>query len=369
MKILELTNYSAGLCGVGARVKEEASRLSQRGHDVRIFSSNLTKGNKNIAPKEDSIEGVRITRFPTIKLGGESFMNWKFEKEAFDFRPDVIIAHAYRHVHTTRALKIGRKMGAKVFLVTHAPFVESKKTRSLVAKISVAFYDSFIGRSTLNKFNKVLMIAEWEKPFLKALGLKENKIEYVPNGIPPEFFTQKSASSTDKILFLGRISPIKDLETLIRAMHLIKDKKIELEIVGPAEEDYLSKLKLLVKSLDLQGRVIFSGPIYDVKEKIRKIDSCSIFVLPSLREGMPQSLIEAMARGKIVISSDNEGSRPLIYSGINGHLFKIGDAQELASKIDLSIRQKSQIGKKAEESVKKFSWDKIIVKLENIIKS
>ncbi len=78
MKILELTNYSAGICGVWNRVKEEAARLSKKNHEVVVFSSNFTKGSDEIAKSKDKIGGVLIRRFPARKLGGESFMKWDF---------------------------------------------------------------------------------------------------------------------------------------------------------------------------------------------------------------------------------------------------------------------------------------------------
>ena len=156
MRILELTNYTAGGCGVGARVKQEAVLLAQKGHEVRIFSSCLTKGSSDIAPREDKVGGVKIMRFPARKLGGESYLSWNFEKEARAFKPEVMIVHSYRHTHTTRALTLGEKIGVPVILVTHAPFLSDNSSRSLLSKWSVQFYDKFIGPTTLNRFFKIL---------------------------------------------------------------------------------------------------------------------------------------------------------------------------------------------------------------------
>src|SRR3989344_7071264 len=134
MKILELTNFTAGGCGVGARVLEESKRLSKN-HNVIIFSSNHVKGSDEIAKREEIIGKIKIIRFPVVKLGGESFMFWlnkEAEKEALKFRPDIIIAHSYRHMHTTKALKLRNKVKSKIFLVTHAPFIEKNITRSFL---------------------------------------------------------------------------------------------------------------------------------------------------------------------------------------------------------------------------------------------
>jgi len=370
MKILELTNYSAGICGVWTRVKEESTRLA-KSNKVIVFSSNLKKGSNQIAPSEDILDNLQIKRFSTKKLGGESFMYWfnkTAEKEALKFNPDIIIAHAYRHTHTTKALKIAKKINAKVFLVTHAPFIEKNTTRSILSKIAVKNYDLFIGTKTLNKFDKIIAITKWEIPYLLKLGIKKEKINYIPNGIPEEFFRlKKLVKEENKILFLGRISPIKDLEVLIKSLSSIKDKSIKLEIVGPSEENYLKQLKEIVNKLNLEKRVKFSKPIYDLKEKIKKIDSAKIFILPSKREAMPQSLIEAMARGKIVITSDNPGSKEIVTNEKNGYLFKVGSSKDLTEKLNQALSKNNiQIKKQARKLVEKFSWDKIIKKVERL---
>jgi glycosyltransferase involved in cell wall biosynthesis len=368
MKILELTNFSAGICGVWSRVREEALRLS-RNHEVRVFSSNFVKGNGEIAESSEKIGDVIVTRFPAKKIGGESFMSWNFEREAEAFRPNIIIAHSYRHGHTERALKIGRRIGARVFLVTHAPFVKGNVSRDIFGKLAVKFYDRFKS-GNLRKFDRVIAIPRWEIPFLHKLGVRKDKISYVPNGIPEEFFKLKASSGDNKILFLGRISPIKNLETLIYAVALIKDKKVKLELVGPAESDYLINLKKIVSELRLKDRVLFSGAIYDIKEKIRKIDSAKVFVLPSKSEAMPQSLIEALARERVVIASDNRGSMDLIKDRENGFLFRVGDVEGLARKIEMALeldkKERDKIKREGRKSVEKFEWDKVIEKLEGL---
>ncbi|MEK6899463.1 MAG: glycosyltransferase family 4 protein [Nanoarchaeota archaeon] len=377
MKILEITNFSSGICGVFARVKEESIRLASLGHEVRIFSSDLIKGGNGKRAKLDDKEGpVIIKRFKGTKFPfNESYMAWgksvsgNLRKEIIDYHPDIIIAHAYRHTHTVIASRVAKEIGAKSFLVAHAPFGEG--SRGLLAKNYInLIHDPFVGRTTLSRFDKIITIAKWEEKYLKALGVPDEKMVYIPNGIPEEFFTQKKGKEEKRILFLGRVAPVKDIQALIKAFSMVKDKEFLLDITGPAEESYLNELILLIKKLKLNDRVIFSKPIYNIKEKIEKIDSAKIFVLPSKREGMPQSLIEAMAREKIVIASKNDGSKELINNDQNGFLFDIGDSQSLARLIDKSIKlNDKKMCIEARKSVEKFSWDKIIKKLDNLIKT
>ena len=375
MKILEVCPYSAGVCGVWTRVLEESKRLSKLGFEIKIFSSFFEKGSNKKVELNDKIENIKIQRFPAIKLGGESFMSWNFEKEAIDYSPDIIIAHNYRHLHTTKCLRIAeilRKKGkkCKVFLVTHAPFPEGNVTRSAIAKLIVSCYDKFIGPKTLNKFDKILVISHWEIPFLLKAGAKKNKIVYIPNGIPEEFFTQKKTEREEnKILYLGRVSPKKKLETLIKAISYLKDKKIILEIVGPREEKYYAYLLKVIKKTNAQNRIKFLESIYNIKDKIKKLDSAKIYIFPSRVEGMPQSLIEAMAREKIVIGSNSLAIRDLIKNKENGFLFEFDNPKDLAKKINEALSQKnSEIKKQARKSVEHFSWNKVIKKIVEIIK-
>lgn len=369
MRILELTNYSAGICGVFQRVKQESIELSKIGHEVVIFSSNKTKGSKELACENDSTEGAKIRRFPASKLGGESFLYWDFLEEAIKLKPDIVIAHGYRHLHTTKVLKLKKILKCKVFLVTHAPFIEKNSTREILSKIIVPFYDKFIGKKYINRFDKIISITHWENNYLTSLGAQKNKVVYIPNGIPQEFFNDKIIPFKFKeILFLGRISPIKNLEILIEAFGLLKNKSLKLKIVGTQEEPYASKIKQLVKELNLEDKISFFPPVYDLKEKIALIQNSDIFVLPSLREAMPQGLIEAMSLGKIVIASRTKGAEEIIKNNKNGFLFEIGNSKDLSEKINFVLNKKDssklkEVQKKARKSVEKFNWDILIKKL------
>lgn len=368
LKILELTNFSAGICGVWQRVKQEAIELSRKGYEVKIFSSNATKGSNEIAKERDTLGSIQIIRFPFKKLGGESFMHWNFEEKALEYSPDIIIAHSYRHNHTAKALEIAKKLRSKgcpcrVFLVTHAPFTNIQ--RSFIQKISVRGYDLFIGRNLIKQFDKIIAITQWEIPFLEKLGVKKEKIVYIPNGIPEQFFASKPKRGKN-ILFLGRVSPVKNLEILIGA---VKGLNLSLDILGPEEKEYRTKLDSLIKDKKIKN-VRFLPAVFDIKKKINLIDSHEYLVLPSKSEAMPQTIIEAMARGKIVISSDTRGAKEIIQDKKNGFLFKRGSSKSLREIIEnvqkISESQKSKISREAIVSSRRFRWKKLIEDLEDL---
>jgi glycosyltransferase involved in cell wall biosynthesis len=372
MKILEITAFSAGICGVWTRVQNEAEQLSKKGHEVTVFSSNIERGSGKIAiAKEEDVYGkVKIKRFKTKGHFGANTFFWDYEDEALRIKPDLIITHAYRQYYSTNALKIAKKLNIPCILVTHAPFLD-KKLRSWKLNLAVKIYDRFIGKRILNKYSKILTITKWENSYLEKLKVNKNKIELIPNGIPEEFFRSKTKKGKG-IFFFGRIAPIKNIEILIEAFCLIKDKKIKIDLIGPSEDDYIKKLKLIIKEKNLQDRIKFHPPIFDLKKKISLIDKYDIFILPSKREAMPQALIEVMAREKLVISSDTEGGKEIIVNHKNGLLFENGNAENLARKIEFVIKNKEkmkQIKLNARKDVRKFSWKILADKINKIITS
>ena len=359
-KILILSNYSAGVCGVWQRAKVEAAEFKKRGHDVYIFSSNAIKGNNNLADLEGVYEGVKIKRFPFKALGGESYMKWDFEKQAIKFKPDIIIAHNYRHILTNKALKVARKVNAKCFLITHAPFV---KNRPVIPRIVVKIKDIF---NNLNKFDKVIAISKWEIPFLLRLGCTKSKIIHIPNSIPNEFFIQKKAKQQKKILYLGRVHPRKDIATLMKGFkNSSLEKDYELEIVGLREEDYYKELLNLKDRLNLN--VTFTEPIFDLKEKINKIDSAEIMVLPSRFEPFGIVFLESMARGKITVASNTQGAGELIKDKKDGFIFDVGNYIELREILNnIKGKKLSDIKKQAIISAKKFQVSNIVNQWEEL---
>lgn len=370
MRILELTNYSAGGCGVWARARQEAILLAKKGHKVRVFSSYFTKGSKELALAEEMLGKVRISRFPAIKLGGESFMLWNFEDEAIEFKPDIIIAHSYRHFHTHKAIRIARKIGCKVFLVTHAPFGRSE-TRNILSNLAVWFYDKLIGSSLLKRFNKIISISHWEEEYLNELGVSKDKIVYIPNGLSNLYFEPRELRIRNgSFIYTGRIAAIKNLELILNAIRKI-NKNVEITLFGPAEKEYLRTLSKIITDSNLQNKVKIVNKSFDSKEQIAQIDKNDFFILPSKSEGMPQVLIEAMARGKVCIASDNQGNSDIIQDGKNGFLFKNNSAEDLARKINQILEIKAEnlatIGKNAVSSANSFKWSIIIERLNSLL--
>lgn len=361
MKILEICPFSAGICGVWARVKQESLEFKKLGNKVLVFSSNIEKGSENIASRKDNIEGIEIVRFFSKKSKlSKNVYSFDFKEELARYSPDLVITHLL-HPHSFRALKLCKEKNIPCYLVTHAPFNIKRK---FPLNLATYFYNFWVVKSQLNQFAKIIAITRWEVPHLLKLGVKKEKIVYIPNGIPNEFFIKKKIKPSEGVLFLGRIAPVKNLESLIEVAKTLRH--INFSIIGSSEKEYKLKIKKLIDSSSLKNVKIYP-PIYDLNKKIKIIDQHKIFVLPSLREAMPQVLLEALARGKIVIASKTDGAKEIISDKKTGLLFEIGDSEQLAELINKNINGNLKIQRNAEKEAEKYCW-KVLIKLYPFVK-
>jgi glycosyltransferase involved in cell wall biosynthesis len=119
--------------------------------------------------------------------------------------------------------------------------------------------------------------------------------------------------------------------------------KIKLLIIGKGEEE--NKLKDLAKSLDLTNKIIFIGLRHDVK---KLLSLARLFILPSLWEGMPNVLLEAMAAGKAVIATEVGGIPEVVVHGETGILVPPEDSDALAKSIKYLLQDEIKINKMGE---------------------
>jgi glycosyltransferase involved in cell wall biosynthesis len=138
---------------------------------------------------------------------------------------------------------------------------------------------------------------------IRAFGLRQ-PVVVIPNGIDvPTTPAAPRAHGPRRLLYLGRLHPIKGLESLLRAWADVARNfgDWELRLVGPGEDSYVSRLAQLATDLQLP-RVSFGGPSYGAA-KIREYGSADLYVLPSLSENFGMSIAEALANGLPVITT------------------------------------------------------------------
>lgn len=169
--------------------------------------------------------------------------------------------------------------------------------------------------------------------YSRAKAWKSVDVKYVPGiGVHTDRFSLDAVEdsslreqlnfTTDDFVFMstGQISVRKNQEAIIRAISKINNPKIKYLIVGTGELE--KQLKLLAKELNVENRIIFAGYRGDVNKLLRVVDA---FIFPSLQEGLPVALMEAMASGLPVICSNIRGNTDLIQHGEGGYLVEPRD--------------------------------------------
>ena len=190
-------------------------------------------------------------------------------------------------------------------------------------------------------FTDTLITINREDHQLALTKMKARKVEYIPGvGVDLEKFSPDRVDSdavraqlgipADKawVMCVGELIPRKDHETLIRAAALAPE--LFVTIVGYGQlQTYLEEL---IRQLDVGDRVKLLGFRSDVAQLC---GACDLYAFPSLQEGLPVAVMEAMAMGKAVVCSDVRGNHDLIDDAVGGYLLPVQDAEGFAQKLGI----------------------------------
>lgn len=136
------------------------------------------------------------------------------------------------------------------------------------------------------------------------------------------------------ILMIARAIWHKGISEYYEAADILKDENVKFVLIGDTDDGNMSCAD---ESFLNGGHVTWLGHRDDIQEQI---DSCDIFVLPSYREGIPRTLLEASSLAKPIVTTDTVGCREVVDDGVNGYLVPIKNAKSLAAKIKMLIDDK-----------------------------
>lgn len=209
-------------------------------------------------------------------------------------------------------------------------------------------------------------VADWASGFLN-----KKLVCTIPNpiNIAQSKSVQRPGHLKHSIIAMGRLVPQKGFDLLLKAFAEVSKTHPEwsLSIVGHGPE--FNGLQRLGKELGLKGNLFFLGAVADPFPFLRGAD---LFVLSSRFEGFPNVLLEAMACGIPVISTNcPSGPGDIIRPGIDGMLVPSEDIEELASAMDLLMSnetERQRLGARATEVTERFGLEKIMNMWEEVIK-
>lgn len=214
-------------------------------------------------------------------------------------------------------------------------------------KIGTALGTSFIIEKQKQDFqflidncDKVIALTKWYEKILLLNGVSQNKIKFIPQGLPlkastPKFPATKISNKPLRLIFLGRISYFKGLHLLIEAMLKLPKKAVTLSIYGQADNsNYEELLKEKTKSFE---NIRWCGKL-DQEEVIDTMKEHHILCLCStFSEMSPLVIQEAFAAGITVLASNVYGNAEQVTDFKNGLLFKFNDSNDLKIKLQQII--------------------------------
>ncbi len=233
------------------------------------------------------------------------------------------------------------------------------KLRNLLEKATINFSDFIISNTIAGK----TILINREK-------LNEEKIKVIYNGIHLEPVHVRANNGECPVIgFVGRLEEQKGINFLLEAISLLNNKRVKLLIIGDGKEK--ESLKLKAEELKINNCVEFLGRKENAWDYMKNFD---IFVLPSLWEGMPNVVLEAMSQEKIVITTNVGGIPEMIINGENGFLIEPANSKQLSKKIEYALSLPEQEKRRIEENARKtveknFSIDRMVKEYEELYKS
>lgn len=288
--------------------------------------------------------------------------------EAFD--ADVVHSHLWPAARLS-GLAIGRAgLPHVVHIQDTRPWLAGRSMRDWVTR---RFTDWTVSR----RARRYIAVSEAAKRYAcDHLRIDASKVDVIPNGVLLSEFRPKAngESGADGIVRIGMVGlfkPEKGHRDLIAAARLLRGRGARVEVHFAGGGSLQSRCEAEVRESGLDGVVHFRGLVSNVETFLHEMD---VFVLPSVfGEGLPLSILEAMACRLPVVATDVGGTREVIEDGVNGHLIGPGDVPALADSLaalcrDAALRQRlADAGLRTVED--RFSYDRIARQVEGVYQS
>lgn len=335
--------------------------FARKGHDVTALVRANDRHDQTILSRLQAADDFRSVRFHPIRVNYASawrsvpgYLPLKVVESALRFSTTDADAVIYNSPPVDAGILLPllarQTTGRQIAIVHGGLFLEFGTLRRTVFRMHRRSLDAFVA---VSRFMKDVMISQ---------GFPQELIHIIPNGVDAATIRQRPAAILEgnpKILFVGRLAPIKDVPTLLAAFSRFVDRvpDARLYLVGDGPE--ASKLKRLAGDLGVGDKARFVGSVSppDLYDYYR---GCDVLVLPSLSESFGLVLLEAMAAGLPVVASSGQGGVATeITDGVTGFLFPAGDSEELEAvlrRIWVDDSGGRAVAARALEWVRNFTW-------------
>ena len=259
----------------------------------------------------------------------------------------------------THGAQCERCLGGKYYNCAKTKCMHNSRAKSLLTTIE-AYWNTRVKRY-YDLVDLFIAPSKFMSEVVARGGIKPERVKLIYNFTDlPE---NKSMQAGKYLLYFGRLSDEKGIESLVRAMAKLPQESLKIVGLGPLHQ----KLKNLIEEQGLTDRVELLGAKQG-NDLIKVIDEAKAVVFPSVwPENMPISLIEAMRRGRCVVVSRVGGMPELVEEGVSGLQFVAGDEIDLVKKLEsLAKLDLAQIGLEAKRRVADLTSKKHVYEIINV---
>lgn len=315
MKILGVVTLVSPLGEYGGPVRVAVNQLRElaaRGHEVVLAGG--ARGYDG--PLPDRIEGLPARLFPVrTVLPGAGFAGLTSPGLLAGLRAhvrefDAVHVHAARDLITLPAARIAQRAGVRTVLQTHGMIDESSNPLAVPL-------DAVLTRPALRDAAAVTYLTPEERDSLRVVGRGGARLVPLTNGVPiPADAEELTDAAADphgpEVLYLARLAPRKNPVMFARvAVDLAAQfPTARFRLVGPDEGEG-SEVTRLIEAAGLRDRLVWEGPL-PPEATLERMRSASLYVLPSVDEPYPMSVLEAMSVGLPVVVSTSCGLAPMV---------------------------------------------------------
>jgi glycosyltransferase involved in cell wall biosynthesis len=308
-----------------------AKGLDKSRFDIRVGC--LSKRGEFL--KDIEAMNLPVAEYPIKSLYSPRMLRgqWRFARDLR--RQNIRLVHAYGFYPNIFSVPAARIAGCITIASVRdtGVFTSQIKLKTLSHRTACRLADRVIANSSA--------VRNW----LVSLGMDQNHIDVIPNGIAVnerltrarDFSIRHELGIDPKvplIAVISRLNPGKGIEYLLKAAVIVREQfpEVRFLIVGGSyfEPAYKPSLELLARELNVANTVLFTGERNDIQQLLQEVN---ISVLPSLSEGLSNSLLESMAAGLPVIATNVGGNPEIVQDGKTGFLVPARDEKALSDAI------------------------------------
>ena len=281
--------------------------------------------------------------------------------------PNIVHAQSHLFLPTVEAVKAASKLGIPSVVTVHGVSVD----RSILANSAQQVYLRTLGLDIFRSADRIVCLTRHDAEKVARIGCPNEKIRIVPNAVNTERFMpcDKDGCQDALVVWTGRFVPEKGLPYLVKAAKLVVEKRKNVRFLLVGYGPLKTRIERLAHDYGLDRFLSIIGPVS--RDKIPGIlGKASIFAFPSLSEGQPISVLEAMACGLPVVCSAVPGLKEVVKHQINGLVVPARNSLALSNALLTLLScedMRKTMGQNSRRlALSKYNWQVVVNQLEKV---